>query len=350
MLLSLLRRVFLGPPGLSKKRILLRWLIIFLLAQGFKKVAMFVSRWWHSLRLLKEAQTKHVNKLGKQIREIESILKTNEALLPSVELEKKIVEADVTTLIDMLNDRETTSLQLVLTFLRRSITVGVDLCAVVEFNHFEAVLMAEECDRRRFENSVLPCLYGIPVSVKANYIMRGTESSMGMVERVGIADTEDGLLVQIIKEQFGAIPFVKTSTPTGILGNECVNYVYGTITNPYNKKRTCGGSTGGEACLIATGCSPLGFATDAAGSIRTPCCFSGVYGFMITSSRVTNKGLATFGSGVSDYIKMYIGPMGKSVRDLALVTKNLVNNEFMMDRDFISRRDLGTRRLRRSKS
>jgi Asp-tRNA(Asn)/Glu-tRNA(Gln) amidotransferase A subunit family amidase len=51
------------------------------------------------------------------------------------------------------------------------------------------------------------------------------------------------------------------------LAFECDNLVYGRTLNPYDSSRTSGGSSGGEAAIIAAGGSPLGLGNDMGGSI-----------------------------------------------------------------------------------
>lgn len=258
--------------------------------------------------------------------------------LPKANLERKILNADIHQLTDMLNNNETTSLQLVLTFIRRCATVGINLNAVCHF-HFSSIEQAIECDKKRgdirTDKKKLPCLFGIPVSLTDNYVLAktGTFISEGALGYPTDFEATDGLLVEIIKNELGGIPFVK-SNMSSEFDNLENNSVYGLTKNSYNRKRTPGWSSGGEGALISSACSPLGFATDVAGSIRTPSQFSGVYGFMISPHRVTNKGVSFYGTGTQDFIKLHIGMIGKSVRDLELVTKYLVSNQFMIDNDF----------------
>jgi fatty acid amide hydrolase len=55
--------------------------------------------------------------------------------------------------------------------------------------------------------------------------------------------------------------------------------MWGRATNPWDKTRAVGGSSGGEAALIAGRCSPCGIGADQGGSIRIPSEFCGVYSF-----------------------------------------------------------------------
>ena len=58
--------------------------------------------------------------------------------------------------------------------------------------------------------------------------------------------------------KLGAIPFCLTNVPQSYMSYACSNPVFGLTTHPLDKERTPGGSSGGEACLIAMGGSILG--------------------------------------------------------------------------------------------
>jgi amidase len=60
--------------------------------------------------------------------------------------------------------------------------------------------------------------------------------------------------------------------------NETENPLWGLTSNPANLSFTPGGSTGGEAVLLACQGSLVGWGTDIGGSIRIPAANQGVYG------------------------------------------------------------------------
>lgn len=60
------------------------------------------------------------------------------------------------------------------------------------------------------------------------------------------------------------------------------NRVWGESLNPLDNERTCGGSSGGDAGLLAARCIPISIGSDIGGSIRFPAAFCGVYGFKPT--------------------------------------------------------------------
>lgn len=311
----------------------IRWTVALYGAQFAFRV---VYRYVRSLRKAKLEKTLYLARRKGQIDSIREQLKIYAGEFPSEELQRKILLADVHELVAMLDAGETSSLQLLVVFVSRCISLGVELGAIVEFD-LSAFSQAIACDKARSAPGCnrpnLPPLFGVPVSLKSNFILAGTDCSSGMLKFIKDSHGVDGLLVQVLKQELGAIPFVKTNVPTGIVGTESANYIYGRVLNSYDRRRTAGGSSGGEAALVSSGCSPLGFGTDAAGSIRTPCLFSGVYGFMVTPDRVTTKGVFSFASGLQDHLKTYVGPIGKSVRDLQLVTRSLVSSKLMRDGD-----------------
>lgn len=96
--------------------------------------------------------------------------------------------------------------------------------------------------------------------------------------------------------------------------------------------RSCGGSSGGEAGLVASNCVPIGLGTDLGGSIRIPSDFLGLYGFKATSHRVPfsgTRGLLTFNplTTPGGRISPTIGPLCKSMRDVVEFTRFMFHPE-----------------------
>jgi len=96
------------------------------------------------------------------------------------------------------------------------------------------------------------------------------------------------------------------------------NPVYGTALNPHDQTRTCGGSSGGDAGLVAAKCVPLSVGTDSGGSIRAPSIYTGVVGFKPTAERTQFKGII---SGVplkrnpQSFLGNSCGPICQTVDD-----------------------------------
>ena len=121
----------------------------------------------------------------------------------------------------------------------------------------------------------------------------------------------------------GAILLGKTNCPPYGGGIETDNPVYGRTSNPYDLERTPGGSSGGEAAIIAAGGSPCGLGTDSGASIRLPAHFCGLAALKPTTGRVPLTGvlddegqLGTLGDP-----RTLVGPLARSVADLALLLR-----------------------------
>jgi amidase len=88
----------------------------------------------------------------------------------------------------------------------------------------------------------------------------------------------------------GAVPFVKTNVPQTMYSYECNNPIWGRTTNPYDAAYTSGGSSGGEACMLALDASVIGLGSDIAGSLRIPASYCGVYSLKPGVGRVSDYG------------------------------------------------------------
>ncbi|XP_043556023.1 fatty-acid amide hydrolase 1-like [Chiloscyllium plagiosum] len=165
-------------------------------------------------------------------------------------------------------------------------------------------------------------LYGIPVSIKESINYKDHDSTCGLRKFINRPASEDSVIVKVLKKQ-GAIPFVKTNVPQTLLSFECSNPIYGQTINPLNAKRSPGGSSGGEATLIAAGGSILGIGTDLGGSIRFPAACCGICGFKPTSNRLSKIGLTGNMAGQKIFESM-VGPLAKDVDSLALCMKALL--------------------------
>ncbi|MFK4997846.1 amidase family protein [Bacillus sp. N9] len=121
-------------------------------------------------------------------------------------------------------------------------------------------------------------LFGVPISVKESFHVREMKTTSGLLHRKDMVMTEDAAIVQKLKDE-GAIILAKTNTPSLCFCQESDNKLYGRTNNPWDVRKTAGGSSGGEAALIAVGGAAAGIGSDIGGSIRFPSHFNGVIGF-----------------------------------------------------------------------
>jgi amidase len=167
-------------------------------------------------------------------------------------------------------------------------------------------------------------LLGVPLSVKDCLHVAGLDTTNGISRYVGKPRhvDEQSVLVTTLSAA-GAIPFVKTNVPQTMLSFECVNPVFGTTQNPHCAGRIPGGSSGGEAALLASHGSCLGVGTDIGGSVRIPAAYSGCIGLKPTHRRLSKKGAMSSTPGQQS-IHGVVGPMARNVDDLILFFQSVL--------------------------
>ena len=201
--------------------------------------------------------------------------------------------------------------------LERIAAVNSRLNAVVQLDAEAALAQARATDAARARGERLGPLHGVPFTAKDVIETAGLIAAAGLPERAAYIPTADATVAARMRAA-GAILLGKTNCPPGGGGGDTENPVYGRTNNPYDVTRTPGGSSGGEAAIIAAGGSPVGLGSDSGGSIRLPAHFCGVAGLKPTSGRVPNTGVLNHPGGLSDP-RTQIGPLARSVADLALV-------------------------------
>lgn len=219
--------------------------------------------------------------------------------------------------------REVSALEVVQAHIARIEAVNGRLNAVVVPRFDEARAEAAAADERLARGEPLGPLHGVPITVKECFHLAGTPASIGLARRQHELSADDGLLVARLRKA-GAIVLGKTNLPQLMIWHESDNPVYGRTNNPWDLGRTSGGSTGGEAAIIAARGSPLGLGNDLGGSIRVPCHFCGIHGFKPTSLRLPRIGAVSTLRGF-DAIVTQPGPMARHVEDLWLALQVLAD-------------------------
>lgn len=211
----------------------------------------------------------------------------------------------------LIRERAISSTELITAELARIDEVNPKLNAAIEILRESALAAARDVDSGK---RVGP-LAGVPFSIKDSIEVSGTVCSAGTLGyRNNAPSTQDATLVARLRAA-GAIPVARTNLPDLLFAFESDNLIFGRTNNPYNPERTSGGSSGGEAALIATCGSSFGLGSDAAGSVRLPAHYCGITTIKPTSGRLTRTGHVPPAGG---WIEMLwqIGPMARRVEDL----------------------------------
>ncbi|PWT70964.1 MAG: amidase [Chloroflexi bacterium] len=229
-----------------------------------------------------------------------------------------LTECSAAMLAGMIARRETSSVAVVEAHIERIERVNADLNAVIWKRYAEAREEARLADEAVERGGSLGPLHGVPITIKEAFALSGSPATYGLQSRSTIRATEDDIYVSRLRAA-GAIILGKTNVSQLLLYVESDNPVYGRTSNPWNRGRTPGGSSGGQAAIIAAGGSPLGLASDIGGSIRVPATFCGLVGMKATAGRIPDP--TAFGVSLGQRaIVSQAGVLARTVTDVELGT------------------------------
>lgn len=239
--------------------------------------------------------------------------------------ELEITYSTIKTLQAQIESGNLTATKVVRAFSHRSALLHqlTNCCSEIFFD--KALERAEKLDKifKDTGKTVGP-LHGIPLSAKDQLNIEGLDSAMGFVSLLNKPKTKDeeAKLVEIM-EDYGAVFFVKTTTPMAMMAITTTSNIYGETVNAFNRNVSCGGSSGGEGALIGGHGAPCGFGTDIGGSIRVPSGLNGIYGLRGTTNRLPYLGLTnSFAS--QPVLSSVVGPMACDLDDLKYIMKLIV--------------------------
>jgi aspartyl-tRNA(Asn)/glutamyl-tRNA(Gln) amidotransferase subunit A len=180
---------------------------------------------------------------------------------------------------------------------------------------------AQASEQRWMRGSPRGLVDGVPTSIKDLLLSKGWPTLRGSKTVSAAQDwNEDSPAVARLREQ-GAVFVGKTTTPEYGWKALCDSPLTGSTRNPWNAEKTPGGSSGGAAVAAALGMGALHIGTDAAGSIRIPAAFTGIFGLKATHGRVPAYPL-TPNSSFS-----HVGPMTRTVSDAALMLSAMLGHD-----------------------
>jgi len=179
---------------------------------------------------------------------------------------------------------------------------------------------ARQADRDLASGTDLGPLQGVPMAVKDLIDIRGTPTTAASLVRKGHVAREDAPIIARLREA-GAVFIGKTNLHEFAYGATNEDSSFGPTLNPYDPRRSPGGSSGGSAVSVATGMALASLGTDTGGSIRIPAAACGTVGLKPTHGEAPTEGIVPLSRTLD-----HAGPLARSVLDAWLVYRCLVGS------------------------
>lgn len=172
--------------------------------------------------------------------------------------------------------------------------------------------MATASEKRWLGNEPNSPIDGVPVTIKDLTLTKGWPTLRGSKTVDPSGPWEEDAPVTARLREAGAVLVGKTTTPEFGWKGITDSPLTGITRNAWDKNKTPGGSSGGAASAAASFMGPLHQGSDAAGSIRIPAAFSGIFGHKPTFGLVPNYPLPGHIGTLAN-----MGPMTRNVTDAA---------------------------------
>ena len=229
-----------------------------------------------------------------------------------------------------IRNKSLSSVELAKAYIAQIEQVNPLINAIKEVDHDRILQDAQRLDQELHKGQLRGPLHGVPITIKDNLLTQGIITTGGSFAFANNIPTQDATVVQRLRHA-GAIILGKTNLPDFALSWETNSTAFGRTNNPYDLNRTAGGSSGGEAAIIAAGGSALGIGTDSGGSIRLPAHYCGIAGLRTSRGLIPSTGHMppTEGYPVLGVFANFnsIGPMARYVSDLIYTLPILMGND-----------------------
>jgi aspartyl-tRNA(Asn)/glutamyl-tRNA(Gln) amidotransferase subunit A len=222
---------------------------------------------------------------------------------------------------EMLSSRKISSEEITRAHLERIQRLDPQIKSYVTVSDQLALEQAREADKRIKTGEGLTPLTGIPYSAKDSISTRGVYTTCSSKILEPYKPFYDATAIKKLNST-NAVLLGKNNMDEFGMGSSTENSGFFTTHNPWKLDHVPGGSSGGSAAAVAAGLAPFSLGEDTGGSVRMPASFCGITGLKTTYGRVSRYGLIPLVSSFDT-----IGPMARSVYDVALVLETIAGHD-----------------------
>jgi amidase len=220
----------------------------------------------------------------------------------------------------LIRQRKASSRELTARMLERIKKFNPELNAVVNVLSDQSLTEARRADEAQAHREPLGPLHGVPILVKDAFEIANVPTTGGIPQLAQYRPTTDSEVVRRLRAA-GAVILGNTNVPFVLNDWQSYNSIYGTTNNPWDLKRTPGGSSGGSTAALAAGLAYLSPGSDRSGSLRVPADFCGVYAHKPSLNIVPLRGWFPSPPGGPPQLPETLsvaGPIARSAKDLLL--------------------------------
>jgi aspartyl-tRNA(Asn)/glutamyl-tRNA(Gln) amidotransferase subunit A len=229
---------------------------------------------------------------------------------------EQLFDLSILQVADLYRRKELSPVELIGSTFERLKEVDLVLNSFITILESEAMEAAKEAEAAFSRNEERHILYGIPYSVKDLYFTKGVRTTCGSrILKDYIPDYTAPLVSSL--HNCGGILIGKTNMLEFAYG--IVHPDYGQTNNPWDVKKTAGGSSGGSAASVAAGIGLFSLGSDTGGSIRIPASYCGIAGLKPTYDLLSLEGIFPLSPSLD-----HAGLMAKTSEDLMVVMEALV--------------------------